>query len=110
MRTLFAQKRRSMCKTSIAFESRTTTMRTERRPRRYVARHWFLLLRPLLVYNFARDAYLLRGVGRHYGPVLRRERRMHRERDRRPWLDRTRRELPGLEASDRAAERRWVKA
>jgi hypothetical protein len=86
-------------------------VRAERRPRRYVARHWLLLLRPLFAYNYTRDAYVMRGLGRQLGPVLRCERRMHSERDRRPWADRSWRELPGgLEASDGVAERRWVKA
>lgn len=85
-------------------------MRTVRRPRRYVAKHWLLVLRPLFAYNFTRDAYVLRGVGRHHGPVLRSERRTHRERNRRPWPDRPWRELPdGLEAGD-SVERRWARA
>jgi hypothetical protein len=50
-------------------------MRTVRRPRRYVPRHWLLLMRPLLRYSEARDAYVLRGVGRRVGPVLRADRR-----------------------------------
>ena len=53
-------------------------MRTVKRPRRYVARHWLLLLRPLIRYSAARDAYVLRGVGRHVGPVLRLDRRLTR--------------------------------
>jgi hypothetical protein len=52
------------------------TPRTVRRPRRYVARHWLLLMRPLLRYSSSRNAYVLRGVGRHVGPVLRVNRRM----------------------------------
>jgi hypothetical protein len=51
------------------------TPRTVRRPRRYVARHWLLLMRPLLRYSSSRNAYVLRGVGRHVGPVLRVNRR-----------------------------------
>ena len=54
-------------------------MRTVKRPRRYVARHWLLLARPLTRYSAARDAYVLRLVGRRWGPVLRPERR-RRER------------------------------
>jgi hypothetical protein len=50
-------------------------MRTVKRPRRYVARHWLLLARPLLRYSAVRDAYVLRGVGRRMGPVLRVDRR-----------------------------------
>jgi hypothetical protein len=50
-------------------------MRTARRPRRYVARHWLLLARPLFRYSAVRDAYVLRVVGRRAGPVLRLDRR-----------------------------------
>jgi hypothetical protein len=50
--------------------------RTVRRPRRYLARHWLVLMRPLLRYSSPRDAFVLRGVGRHVGPVLRVNRRM----------------------------------
>jgi hypothetical protein len=50
-------------------------MRTVKRPRRYVARHWIVVSRPLLRYSKGRDAYVLRMVGRKYGPVLRAERR-----------------------------------
>jgi hypothetical protein len=50
-------------------------VRTFRRPRRYVARHWVTLARPVLRYSQARDAYVLRLVGRKYGPVLKVDRR-----------------------------------
>jgi hypothetical protein len=50
-------------------------MRTIRRPRHYIARHWFVLLRPVLRYSRSRDAYLLRGIGVKTGPVLRPDRR-----------------------------------
>jgi len=50
-------------------------MRTVRRPRRYVARHWLMLMKPVLRYSSARDAYVLRIVGSNYGPVLRGDRR-----------------------------------
>jgi hypothetical protein len=50
-------------------------MRTVKRPRRYVARHWLLLVRPLFRYSANRDAYVLRVVGRRMGPVLRLDRR-----------------------------------
>jgi hypothetical protein len=53
-------------------------MRTIRRPRRYVASHWLALMRPFLRYSAARDAYVLRAVGRHTGPVLRLDRRPRR--------------------------------
>jgi hypothetical protein len=45
------------------------------RKRRYVSRHWFNFLSPLLRYSYSCDAYILRGVGRRVGPVLRPERR-----------------------------------
>ena len=45
------------------------------RRRRYVSKHWFSLLSPLLRYSYSCDAYILRGVGRRLGPVLRPERR-----------------------------------
>ncbi len=45
------------------------------RPRRYVPRHWVMLLRPVLRYSHMRDAYVLRGVGSSVGPVLRIDRR-----------------------------------
>jgi hypothetical protein len=45
-----------------------------------VARHWLLLLRPLLRYSATRDAFVLRGVGRSIGPVLRADRRRGRGR------------------------------
>jgi hypothetical protein len=50
-------------------------MRSTRRPRRYVGRHWLLILRPLLRYSAVRDAFVLRFVGRSKGPVLRPDRR-----------------------------------
>ncbi len=45
------------------------------RTRRYIARHWLLLLRPLLRFSLTRDAYVLRGIGNFAGPVLRPDRR-----------------------------------
>jgi hypothetical protein len=50
-------------------------MRTQQRPRRYVAPHWLLALKPALRYSATRDAYVLRGVGNSTGPVLRVDRR-----------------------------------
>ncbi len=50
------------------------------RPRRYVSRVTLRLLQPLFRYSLARDAYVLRLVGRSRGPVLRRERR-HSQRE-----------------------------
>jgi hypothetical protein len=40
-----------------------------------VAKHWFAMMSPMLRYSYSRDAYVLRGVGRAVGPVLREERR-----------------------------------
>jgi hypothetical protein len=54
-------------------------MRTQERPRRYVARHWLLLLRPVVRYSATRDAFVLRMVGRSMGPVLRVDRRGRRQ-------------------------------
>jgi hypothetical protein len=56
------------------------SLRTVKRPRRYVAKNWLVLLTPLFGYNHSRDAYVLRVVGRHLGPVLRPDRRVRRER------------------------------
>jgi hypothetical protein len=53
-------------------------MRTVKRPRRYVARHWLVALRPFFRYSSPRSAYVLRGVGGRVGPVLRAERRHER--------------------------------
>jgi hypothetical protein len=50
-------------------------MRTQQRPRRYVARHWLLVLKPVLRYSATRDAFVLRVVGKSSGPVLRMDRR-----------------------------------
>ncbi len=50
-------------------------MRTVRRPRHYVGRHWLTLLRPFLRYSRSRNAYVLRLVGARTGPVLRIDRR-----------------------------------
>ena len=43
-------------------------------------RRWLTLLRPLLRYSYSRDAFVLRGLGRSVGPVLRAERRRARHR------------------------------
>jgi hypothetical protein len=53
-------------------------MRSTTRPRRYVARHWLLILRPVLRYSATRDAFVLRAVGSSRGPVLRPDRRRRR--------------------------------
>jgi hypothetical protein len=52
-----------------------------------------LLLRPLFGYNLARDAYIMRGVGVRFGPVLRVDRRTRRERTPRPRAGRPERRL-----------------
>lgn len=56
-------------------------MRSTKRPRRYVSRHWLWLMRPILRYSALRDAYVLRAVGRRTGPVLRVDRRRARQFD-----------------------------
>jgi hypothetical protein len=67
-------------------------MRTVRRPRRYVARHWLVLLKPVLRYSHTREAFVLRGIGNETGPVLRLDRRVGRRRKfkgperRRAWV------------------------
>jgi hypothetical protein len=50
------------------------------RPRRYIQRHWLILLRPLFRFSESRNAYVLRAVGRTVGPVLRVERRRRSRR------------------------------
>lgn len=50
-------------------------MRSVGRPRRYVARTWLIVFRPFLRYSVTRDAFVLRVVGRSFGPVLRPDRR-----------------------------------
>jgi hypothetical protein len=50
-------------------------MRSQQRPRRYVAPHWLTVLKPVLRYSSTRDAYVLRAIGRSKGPVLRVDRR-----------------------------------
>jgi hypothetical protein len=47
------------------------------RTRHYVASRWLALLRPFFRYSYSRDAFVLRGVGRSFGPVLRAERRVN---------------------------------
>jgi hypothetical protein len=56
-------------------------MRTVKRPRRYVARHWFTLMRPFVRYSKTRDAYVLRLVGSNSGPVMRVDRRRQQHFD-----------------------------
>jgi hypothetical protein len=54
-------------------------MRSTIRPRRYVARHWLILLKPVMRYSVTRDAFVLRGIGGSTGPVLRPDRRRGRQ-------------------------------
>ncbi len=54
-------------------------MRSVARPRRYLARPWLVVLRPLLRYSATRDAYVLRVVGGSIGPVMRIDRRARRQ-------------------------------
>jgi hypothetical protein len=53
-------------------------MRTVKRPRRYVTPRLIAIGRPVLRYSQPRDAYVLRLVGRKWGPVLRSDRRRPR--------------------------------
>jgi hypothetical protein len=50
-------------------------MHAAQRPRRYVSPVTLTAMRPVLRYSSTRDAFVLRMVGGHRGPVLRRERR-----------------------------------
>ncbi len=50
-------------------------MRSIPRPRRYIAPPLLFVLRPLLRYSATRDAFVLRAIGSHRGPVLRPDRR-----------------------------------
>jgi hypothetical protein len=52
--------------------------RTVPRTRRYVPPSLLTLLTPLFRYSYPRDAFVLRGVGRRMGPVLRPDRRGRR--------------------------------
>jgi hypothetical protein len=65
-------------------------MRSATRPRRYVARHWLLLLKPVLRYSITRDAFVLRLLGNSTGPVLRPDRRRRRRREPFQGIDRRR--------------------
>ena len=50
-------------------------MRTAPRTRHYVSPGALTLCRPLLSFDYAREAYVLRGIGARIGPVLREDRR-----------------------------------
>jgi hypothetical protein len=56
-------------------------VRTIPRQRRYVSPTALTLCRPLLSFDLPRDAYVLRAVGRRFGPVLREDRRGQRIAD-----------------------------
>jgi hypothetical protein len=43
------------------------------RPRHYVSPLTLALMRPVLCYSLRREAYVLRLIGNHVGPVLRRD-------------------------------------
>lgn len=45
-------------------------MRTTPRPRHHVNPVVLALLRPALRYSYTREAYVLRGIGNHRGPVF----------------------------------------
>jgi hypothetical protein len=51
------------------------------RQRRYVSPAAITLCKPMLSFDLPRDAYVLRAVGRRFGPVLREDRRGRRGRD-----------------------------
>lgn len=76
-------------------------MRTVRRSRHYLAKHWLTLLTPAFGYNDYRDAYVLRGIGKRFGPVLRLERRARGEVDRGVWREQRFEALQPGESFDR---------
>jgi hypothetical protein len=49
------------------------------RHRRYIGRRTLVVLRPIYRYSYPRDAYVLRAVGRRFGPVLAVDRRFTRD-------------------------------
>jgi hypothetical protein len=55
------------------------SVRTVRRPRRFVDQRWLALLSPVFRYSNSRDAFLLRGIGGSVGPVLRPDRRLRQQ-------------------------------
>ena len=54
-------------------------MAHEQRPRYHLSPAVLTLVRPVLRKSPTRDAYVLRMVGNHFGPVLRYDRRRSRE-------------------------------
>ncbi len=75
---------------------RERVMRSAVRPRRYVAGHWLLLLKPALRYSASRDAFVLRAIGNSTGPVLRPDRRRRQSRSPFEGVDRRARTAEGL--------------
>jgi hypothetical protein len=72
-----------------------------------VAQFWLTLLAPAFAYDYARDAYILRGVGEHTGPVLRLDRRTHVDADRRRrWHEQHLEGLDSLELDRRRSRSR----
>jgi hypothetical protein len=65
-------------------------MRAARRPRRYLARHWLILVRPAFRFSTTRNAYVLRLIGNDLGPVLRADRRRQPRRKQTDGVDRRR--------------------
>jgi hypothetical protein len=53
-------------------------VRSVPRTRHYVSPGALTLCRPVLAFDYAREAYILRGVGDRVGPVLREDRRRRR--------------------------------
>jgi hypothetical protein len=53
-------------------------VRTVPRTRHYVSPGALTLCRPMLSFDYAREAYVLRGIGGRIGPVLREDRRRRR--------------------------------
>jgi hypothetical protein len=81
-------------------------LRTVRRPRRYVAQQFLTLLTPAFAYDYARDAYVLRAVGEHVGPVLRADRRTRgEEARRRMWREQHLEGLDPIELDRRRSRR-----
>jgi hypothetical protein len=55
-------------------------MRSAPRPRHSVGTTTLTVLRPFFRHSLSRDAYVLRGVGNHLGPVLQQRSRPERTR------------------------------
>lgn len=68
-------------------------MRTQQRPRRYVAPPWLSVLKPVLRYSATRDAFVLRAFGNSTGPVLCFDRRRRRQS---PYVGAERRRMDAM--------------